>query len=632
MDRICLIAMVLALLLSLLIVGQGTAAPEERGRTMGYEDTLFDGTKVHTIDIVMDGWEEFLETAQEEEYASCSVVIDGKAVRGVGIRAKGNTSLSSVAAMGSSRYSFKIEFDHYDAGKTYRGLDKLSLNNLIQDNTMMKDFLTYRMMDAFGVDAPLCSYAYLTVNGADWGLYLAVEGVEESFLERNYGSGYGELYKPDSTAMGGGRGNGKDFEFPDAPNGNDPSAPAGEESSSGGGSGAAPGDASAPTDTAPAGEGSSSGGGNAAAPTDAPAPTGETPAGGAEESSSGGAGTPQNGDARQPEEGADVPQGGFPGGFGMGDGETSLVYTDDDPDSYATIFSSAKTDLTKADKVRLIAAIKELNEGNTDAVDVDEVLRYFVVHNFVVNGDSYTGSIVHNYYLYEENGKLSMIPWDYNLAFGTFQGNLADTAVNDPIDAPLSIGTQDRPIIDWIFASEEYTSLYHRYFREFLDSVDPLAMIEEAKALIAPYVEKDPTKFCTYPEFEKGVETISAFCRLRRESVEAQLSGETGNVGASSITLSDMGTMGGFGTPGGDPEASGWGCPQEGAAGDDRTQSETPDTGTFPAAPGNGPSSAPETDAAVSASREKGNAGYVLAALSLLILTAGILFAKYYKR
>ena len=55
-------------------------------------------------------------------------------------------------------------------------------------------------------------------------------------------------------------------------------------------------------------------------------------------------------------------------------------------------------------------------------VNVEEVLRYFVVHNFVVNGDSYTGSIIHNYYLYEEDGQLSMIPWDYNLAFGTFQG------------------------------------------------------------------------------------------------------------------------------------------------------------------------------------------------------------------
>ena len=72
----------------------------------------------------------------------------------------------------------------------------------------MKDYLTYRLMHEFGVDSPLCSYVYITVNGQDWGLYLAVEGVEESFLTRNYGNEYGELYKPDSMSFGGGRGNG----------------------------------------------------------------------------------------------------------------------------------------------------------------------------------------------------------------------------------------------------------------------------------------------------------------------------------------------------------------------------------------------------------------------------------------
>ena len=84
-----------------------------------------------------------------------------------------------------------MEFDHYDSSKTYYGLDKLNLNNLIQDNTMMKDYLVYRLMGDFGVAAPLCSYVYLTVNGEDWGLYLAVEGVEEAFLRRNYGSATG---------------------------------------------------------------------------------------------------------------------------------------------------------------------------------------------------------------------------------------------------------------------------------------------------------------------------------------------------------------------------------------------------------------------------------------------------------
>ncbi len=136
-------------------------------RTLGYEAKLFDTSYVHSIDIVMDAddWQNFLDTAESEEYAICSVTIDGETVKNCAIRAKGNTSLSNVKQYGNDRYSFKIEFDHYDDTLTYHGLDKLVLNNNIQDNTLMKDYLTYRMMAYMGVDAPLVSYAFITVNG-----------------------------------------------------------------------------------------------------------------------------------------------------------------------------------------------------------------------------------------------------------------------------------------------------------------------------------------------------------------------------------------------------------------------------------------------------------------------------------
>ena len=193
----------------------GSQGLQAAAREMGYESRLFDTASVHTIDIVMEDWEGFLETAQREEYSLCSLVIDGETYENVAIRGKGNTSLTQVEQYGNSRYSFKVEFDHYDNALSYYGLDKLSLNNLIQDNTMLKDYLCYQLMGSFGVDAPLCSFVYITVNGEDWGLYLAVEGVEESFLQRNYGSSYGELYKPDSQSMGGGRGNGGAFSLGD---------------------------------------------------------------------------------------------------------------------------------------------------------------------------------------------------------------------------------------------------------------------------------------------------------------------------------------------------------------------------------------------------------------------------------
>lgn len=182
-DRIC--CALLAVMLALTALLWGIADASGGGsHAVGYEGLLFDTSKVHAIDIEIDDWDALIENAQSEEYVDCNVIVDGERFSDVAIRAKGNTSLSSVASLGSTRYSFKIEFDHYVKGMTYHGLDKLSLNNLIQDATMMKDYLAYTLMDRMDVPSPKCSYAQITVNGEPWGLYLAVECVEDGLLER----------------------------------------------------------------------------------------------------------------------------------------------------------------------------------------------------------------------------------------------------------------------------------------------------------------------------------------------------------------------------------------------------------------------------------------------------------------
>ena len=488
-DRICCGVLLLVLLLTIAFMNAGTLGVQAVSSALGYESRLFDTSMVHTIEIEMEDWDSFLEGCTDEEYVSCSLVIDQEACKNVAIRAKGNTSLTSVASYGNNRYSFKVEFDHYDQSNTYYGLDKLCLNNIIQDNTYMKDYVTYQMMSGFGVDSPLCSYVYLTVNGEDFGLYLAVEGVEESFLERNYGRDYGELYKPDSMSMGGGRGNGAGFDpgiLEDA--GTWPGNPGNDEE---------------------------------------------------------GLGAPGEG---MPPEGMETGKGpGGPGGMSMGSDDVSLIYTDDEYDSYSNIFDNAKTEISDSDKERLIDALKKLNEGkNIDTVvDIEEVIRYFTVHNFVCNFDSYTGSMIHNYYLYEKDGQLSMIPWDYNLAFGGFEsGTDAEGLVNYPIDSPVSGGTvESRPMLAWIFADEEYTKLYHQYFAEFIEqyftSGEFEQMIDAVSEMIAPYVEKDPTKFCTYEEFQEGVSTLKSFCVLRAESIEGQLDGTISSTEAAGPAVSE---------------------------------------------------------------------------------------------
>ena len=538
-DRICIIAIVICVALTAVLMNGSALGIGRTANAMGYEERLFDTDKVHTIDIVIDDWDEFLTTAQSEVYSDCSVIIDGEAYKNVGIRGKGNTSLSTVSSMDSDRYSFKVEFDQYDKNKSYHGLDKLSLNNVIQDNTYMKDYLTYQMMNEFGASAPLCSFAYITVNGEDWGLYLAVEGVEDSFLQRNFGNDYGNLYKPDSMSFGGGRGNGKDFDikdFTDNSNSDENSDSAEDKNNSG----------------------NMQGGFGQFAPPNMQGGIPQMPEG-MEIPEDFDFSAMENGEFKMPE---------MPGGFGGGNGsdDVKLHYTDDNYDSYSNIFNRAKTDITDSDKNRLISSLKDLSEYTNleEVVDIEKVIRYFVVHNFVCNGDSYTGSMIHNYYLYEENGKLSMLPWDYNLAYGTFMGADSTGQVNSPIDTPVSGDMSERPMVGWIFSSDEYTEMYHEYFAEFLASIDITGIIDNAYELISDYVERDPTKFCTYEEFEKGVTTLRTFCQLRSESVKGQLDGTIPSttegqnednstlVDASSITLSDMGTMnmggkGGFG-------------------------------------------------------------------------------------
>lgn len=457
LDRICVAALALAVLIAALAFCAPALGYEAAsgGVVLGYEERLFDTSVVHTIDIVMDDWEGFIAGCEDEEYVLCDLVIDGEEQPGAGIRAKGNTSLSSVAAYGNDRYSFKIEFDHYDSSLSYYGLDKLNLNNIIQDNTYMKDFLSYQLMAAAGAAAPLCSYVWITVNGEDWGLYLAVEGVEESFLLRNYGTDYGELYKPDSMEMGGGRGNGGGF-------------------GGRGGMGGMPSDMGEPPEDM----------------------------GGMPDMSE----MPEMGEI--PDMG-EVPEMGEMPEMG-GSSDVLLVYTDDDYDSYANIFDNAKTDVSNADKDRLIDALQALGEGG---------------------------------------GLLSMLPWDYNLAFGGFMGSSdAEALVNWSIDDPTSDGdTESRPMLAWIFESEEYTELYHAAFAEFIESVFTSGeferLFDETVELISPYVERDPTKFCTYEEFELGAETLREFCLLRAENIGYQLAGEDVTVDASGLDISAMGSM-----------------------------------------------------------------------------------------
>ena len=536
--------------------------------TMKYESKLFSTDQIMDIDILMDedDWNNMLENAISEEYYSCNVVVNGKTFYSVGIRPKGNTSLSSIVNdPDTDRYSFKLEFDHYIEGQTCYGLDKLILNNNYADATNMKEAIVYDMYQYLGVDASLYNYAKISVNGDYRGVYLALEAVEDSFMLRNYGTEDGNLYKPESMGIGGGvDGNG----FPqkgEMPDGEDfpqkGEMPDGEDFPQ---KGEMPDGADFPQKgEMPDGEDF---------PQKGEMPDGED--------------FPQMGEAPNGEV-ADIKM-----GIMGGNGGADLNYTDDDLDSYSTIWDGEITDSDKKDHKRVVEALKNISEG-TDLetyMDVDNILKYMAVHTFVVNDDSLSGTMAHNYYLYEYNGKLNILPWDYNLSFGgmSMGGKMggqslgATSVINDAIDTPFSI----TDFFNALLENEEYLEQYHGYLNELVEKYvnggEFEKTYERIRSQIDDLVGNDPTAFYSYEEYEEAANMLIEVVQLRVKSVSGQLAGtipstDEGQQQDSSNLIDgsdiDLSVMGSFSGGGGGNEGQGKdngfaGTPQPFDAGD----------------------------------------------------------------
>ncbi len=409
-----------------------------------YGGGLFDPSRVHTIDIRFspEDWEDLMERPTEKIKYKTDVTIDGEQTKNVSCSTKGNSSLLMVKEVyGIDRYSLKIDFGKYEEGQTFHGLHKLNLNNSFRDSTYMKDFLSYTMFQKAGVDGPLCSHAWVTVNGEAYGLFQAVEEVDEGFLERTGWDG-GGLYKPDSDKLNAG---GEDIN-------------------------------------------------------------------------------------RIIKNGVQVED------YGQG---AELGYRGEQIADYPDIFNYTETDVDDEDKQRVIKSLKGLSDGEDpdQHLYTEELVHYFAVQNFVLNHDGYTGSMLHNYYLCEKDGKLAMFPWDYNAAFASTWARInpeqsdATLLANYGIDTPLlGAEPEQRPMWKLVTDHDSLKKKYHRAMDEFLTAYFESGDFErETDALIdmlLPYVEKDPTAFYSADRFSSSSRALCTFCMLRAKSIRRQLEGD----------------------------------------------------------------------------------------------------------
>jgi hypothetical protein len=103
----------------------------------------------------------------------------------VGVRLKGK--VGSFRPL-SRKAAFKVKFNELVKGQKFLGLKRMTLNNMVQDPSMIHETLAYETFRAAGVPAPRTGYAFVRLNGEPYGVYLNVETVDETALKRWFGA------------------------------------------------------------------------------------------------------------------------------------------------------------------------------------------------------------------------------------------------------------------------------------------------------------------------------------------------------------------------------------------------------------------------------------------------------------
>lgn len=153
-------------------------------------DPIFDASKLHEVRIVIDpkDWQSLRQNFRSNQYYAANVSLDGEVMEQIGIRSRGDGSRNE------EKPGLKFDFNKYVKTQEFHGYKTMVLDNLYQDQSLMREKLSFLVFEAMGIPAPALAHARVTVNDEYWGVYTLVESVSKPFLKARIGEESGNLF------------------------------------------------------------------------------------------------------------------------------------------------------------------------------------------------------------------------------------------------------------------------------------------------------------------------------------------------------------------------------------------------------------------------------------------------------
>lgn len=182
--RFAQIAGVFALVTGLLPVGVRPACAQTAA-------DLFNPGTLHEIRLFINSRDlaELRERYTENIHFPADLVWGNIRVRNVAVRSRGSGSRNPV------KLGLLVDFEHYTTGQTFLGLKSLVLDNAWQDPSFIREQTAMALFNRMGLPAPRESFCQLFINNVPQGLYVIVENIDSSFVNRVFGGNTGYLFE-----------------------------------------------------------------------------------------------------------------------------------------------------------------------------------------------------------------------------------------------------------------------------------------------------------------------------------------------------------------------------------------------------------------------------------------------------
>jgi len=181
-----------------LIAGLVLASSLAQAASQAAEDDIFHSTNLLriSIEIPAEGMRALRQSqsgrnGQPKTKTQATVVEGGRVYTNATVQLKGFTTFQPIDGLPS----LTLNFDSAASKQKFHGLEKISLNNSLQDATRLHEKLSRELFAAAGVPVPQADYAVVTLNGRELGLYVLAEGFDKEFLRRHFQRTDGNFYE-----------------------------------------------------------------------------------------------------------------------------------------------------------------------------------------------------------------------------------------------------------------------------------------------------------------------------------------------------------------------------------------------------------------------------------------------------